>query len=176
MSYISSRTGKLHQKKETKRLKTFPAGYVGIFYWDLANIVDSATTSDFYSRIANDVDVQSEDIQKYFLAISDFFKGMETDINHYVTRDRLNNASFRQTIDSIAKNIFWRQNPLKLVFEDISTFDTHNPIVGWFLRDLDIGKKIFSERAYSKSSQVRRRFRYTKKIRGVAKRQQQTWQ
>ena len=72
----------------------------------MANIVDSATTSDFYSRIANDVDVQSEDIQKYFLAISDFFKGMETDINHYVTRDRLNNASFRQTIDSIAKNIF----------------------------------------------------------------------
>ena len=157
MSYISSRTGKLHQKKETKRLKTFPAGYVGIFYWDLANSVGSATTSDFYSRIANDVDVQSEDIPKYFLAISEFFKGM-------------------QTLDSIAKNIFLRQNPLKLVFEDISTFDTHNPIVGWFLRELDIGKKIFSERTYSKSSQVRRRFRYTKKIRGVAKRQQQTWQ
>ena len=46
-----------------------------------------------------------EDVQKYILATSDFTKGMQTDINHYVTRDRINNASFRQKLDPISKNI-----------------------------------------------------------------------
>ena len=35
-------------------------------------------TSDFYSRIDNDVDVPFEDIQKYLLVASDFAKLMET--------------------------------------------------------------------------------------------------
>ena len=86
------------------------------FYQDLPNNVDSATTPYFYSRIVNDVDVTSEDIQKYLLPTSDFAKGMQTDINHYVTRDRLSNTSFRQKLDPIVKKIFRRQNPLELVF------------------------------------------------------------
>ena len=51
MSYISSQTGKLHQKKETKRLKNFPARNMWEYFIEI------------YSRIADDVDVQSEDIQ-----------------------------------------------------------------------------------------------------------------
>ena len=99
--------------------------------------------SDFYGRIANDSNIPSEDIQKYILATSDFAKGMQTDINHYVTRDRINNASFRQKLDPISKNIIRRQNPLELVFEDISTFDAENPIVGsLLLKELDIGRKM----------------------------------
>ena len=54
---------------------------------------------------------------------------MQDDINMYVTRDRLNNGSFREKLDPIAKNIFRRQNPLELVFKDISTFDGQNPII-----------------------------------------------
>ena len=50
--------------------------------------------SDFYGRITNDADVPS-DVQKYILATSDFAKGMQMDINHYITKDRLNNTSFR---------------------------------------------------------------------------------
>ena len=65
---------------------------------------------------------------------------MQTDINHYVTKDRINNASFRQKLDPISKNILRKQNPLELVFEDISTFDAENPIVGLLLRELDVGK------------------------------------
>ena len=34
-----------------------------------------------------------------------------------------------------------RQNPLELVFEDLSTFDAENPIVGSLLRELDLKKK-----------------------------------
>ena len=66
---------------------------------------------------------------------------MQSNINHYVTKDRINNASFQQKLDRISKNILRRQNPLELVFEDISTFDAENPIVGSLLRELDVGKK-----------------------------------
>ena len=151
MSYISLPTGKVHKKKRNQEFKTFPVGYVGKSYRDLTNKVDSATTSDFYSRIANNLHMPSKDIQKYFLATSDFAKGMQTDISHYVTRDRLNNMSFRQKLDPIAKNMFRRQNPLELVFEDISTFDTQNPIVGLLLRELDIGKKHLASKLIKKA-------------------------
>ena len=68
----------------------------------------------------------------------------------YVTRDRTNNASFGQKLDPISKNILRRQNPLELVFEDISTFDAENPIVGSLLREIDIKKKQ-SDRDFIKS-------------------------
>ena len=54
----------------------------------------------------------------------------------------MNKASFRQKLDPISKNILRRQNPLELVFEDISTFDAENPIVGSILRELGVGKKL----------------------------------
>ena len=134
-------TNKLYKKEKTERLKNFPAGYVGKFYRNLADNVDNFTGSDFYSRIAADADLPREDVQKYILATSDYSKSIQTDINHYVTKDRINDASFRQKLDPISKNILRRQNPLELVFEDISTFDTENPIVGSLLREIDLNKK-----------------------------------
>ena len=55
--------------------------------------------------------------------------------------DRINSASFRQKLDPISRNIIRKQNPLELVFEDISTFDSENPIVGSLLREVDFRKK-----------------------------------
>ena len=75
------------------------------------------------------------------MATCDFAKSIQTDSNHYVTRDRINDASFRQRLDPISKNILRRQNPLELVFEDISTFDAENPTVGSLLREIDIKKE-----------------------------------
>ena len=95
MSFISLPTGKLYKKPEKKKLKNFPAGYVGKYYRSLADNIDMFLGSDFYGRIANDADIPSENVQKYILATSDFAKGMQKDINRYVTRDRINNASFR---------------------------------------------------------------------------------
>ena len=66
---------------------------------------------------------------------------MQTGINHYVTKDRINNVSFSRKLDPISKNILRRQNPLELVFEVISTFDAKKPIVGSLLKTLDVGKK-----------------------------------
>ena len=110
---------------------------MGSFYRNLADSIDS---SDFYWRIADDANIPKEDVQKYLLATSDFAKSIQTDINHYVTRDTINGASFRQKLDPISKNILRKQNPLELVFEDISTFDAENPIVGSLLREIDIKK------------------------------------
>ena len=132
-------TNKLYKRENTRQLKNFPAGYVGSFYRNLADNVDN--TSDFYSTITADADIRREDVQKYILATSDFAKSIQIDIKHYVTRDRINDASFRQRLDPISKNILRRQNPLELVFEDISTFDAENPIVGRLLREIDVKKK-----------------------------------
>ena len=132
-------TNKLYKKDNTRELKNFPALYVGSFYRNLADSIDS---SDFYWRIADDANIPKEDVQKYLLATSDFAKSIQTDINHYVTRVTINDASFRQKLDPISKNILRRQNPLELMFEDISTFDAENPIVGSLLRDIDIKKTV----------------------------------
>ena len=134
-------TNKLYKKGKTFQLKNFPAGYVGNFYRNLSDNVDNFLGSDFYSRITADADIPKEDVQKCILATSDFAKSIQNDINHYVTRDRKNDASFRKKLDPISRNILRRQNPLELVFEDISTFDGENPIVGSFLREIDLKKK-----------------------------------
>ena len=57
-------TNKLYKKENTKRLKNFPAGYVGSFYRNLADKVDDFTGSDFYSQIAADSDIPKDDVQK----------------------------------------------------------------------------------------------------------------
>ena len=96
------------------------------FYRNLAGNIDIGL--DFYLRITADANIPREDVQKYILVTSDFAKSIQTDINHYVTRDRINDASFRQILDPISKNILRRQNPLELVFKDISTFDAEREI------------------------------------------------
>ena len=129
--------------------------------------------SNFLSAISADTNIPKDDVQKYLLATSDFAKSMQTDINHYVTRDRINDASFRQKLDPINKNILRRQNPLELVFEDISTFDAENPIVGSLLRETDL-RKIQTDSDFIRSlpSQPGKEFKIKKKLdklRGVGK-------
>ena len=64
---------------------------------------------------------------------------MQTDINHYVAKDRINNASFRQKLVLTSKNIIDKNH--LLVFEDISIFNAENPIADSLLKKLDVGKK-----------------------------------
>ena len=140
MSFLSLPTGKLH-KIQKQNKKKFPIRYVGRSYRNLTQNVDSAVGQECYSRIVGDTNIPTEDVQKYLLSTSDFGKGMEDDINVYVTRDKLNNVSFRQKLDLIEENIFRRKNPLELVFMKISTFDAQNPVAGSLLKELDLGKK-----------------------------------
>ena len=93
------------RKPNNSRLKNLPAGYVGSFYRNLADNVDHFLGSDFYRRIANDSDIPSEDVQKYILATSDFAKGRQTDINHYVEDEVLEQIKEEYNFDEI-KNAF----------------------------------------------------------------------
>ena len=153
MSFILLPTGPLHKKTEKKRLKIFPAGYVGRLHRNLADNVDNFLGSDFYGRIVNDYVIPSEAVQKYVLVTNDFAKGMQTDMNNHVAKDRINNTRFRQKLDPISKSIIRRQNLLELVFEDISMCDAENPIVGSLLRELDIGKKDVASEIVKKAPQ-----------------------
>ena len=51
MSFISLSTGKLYNKKEKRKLKNFPAAYVGRFYRNFADNVDNFLGSDFKVRL-----------------------------------------------------------------------------------------------------------------------------
>ena len=126
-------------------MQNFTSVYVGNFYRNLADNVNNFIGSEFYGITADDSNRPPENVKKYILVTSDFAKGIQTDINHYLTRDRINNASFRQKLGPISKNILRRQNQLEFVFEDISTFDAENPIVGSLLRELDVGKKVLAD-------------------------------
>ena len=87
-----------------------------------------------------------------------------------VTRDRINDASFRRKLDPISKNILRRQNPLELVFEDISTFDAENPIVRSLPRDRYLKKQSDSDFIKSIPSQPGKEFEIKKrldKLRGI---------
>ena len=88
MGLYSLPTGKLDMNKEKRKLKNFPAGYVGRFYRNLADKVNNFLGCDFYGRITNDYEIPSANVQKYILATSGFAKDMQTDINHYVVKDR----------------------------------------------------------------------------------------
>ena len=125
-------------------MQNFTFVYVGNFYRNLADNVNNFIGSEFYGITADDSNRPPENVKKYILVTSDFAKGIQTDINHYLTRDRINNASFRQKLGPISKNILRRQNQLEFVFEDISTFDAENPIVGSLLKELDVGKKVLA--------------------------------
>ena len=115
--------------------------------------------------MSKDYDIPNEDLQKYILATSDFAKSIQTDIIDYVTRDRINDASFRQKWDRISKKIIRKQNALELVFGDISTFDGENPILGSLLREIDLSKKqTDSEFIKSLPSQPRKELEIQKQL------------
>ena len=70
-SFFLLPTNKLCKKENTKRFKNFPPGYVGGFYKNLVDRVD--TSSDFYLNKANGANNPKEDVT------SDFAKSMQTD-------------------------------------------------------------------------------------------------
>ena len=88
-------------------------------------------------------EASGEDAKNYLLTTSKYGKQIQEDIDPYITRDRLKETSFRRKLDPVAKSVIRKQNPSELVFEDISTFDAQNLIIGSLLKEIDIGKKTF---------------------------------
>ena len=88
MGFYLLPAGKLLKKNKNSRLKNFSARYIDSFYRNLANNIDNFIGSDFYGRIAYDSNISSEEVQKCILAISDFPKGIQTDISRSGSRSR----------------------------------------------------------------------------------------
>ena len=116
---------KLHKKTNVEKLKKMPTCNESKFYRSLGDPCDNSFDTVFQCEIMQDV--KSDDF-KISLAISDFTcfcwsrlvsprsyivtliptlsnfgKGMQNDINMYVTRDRLSNGNFRHKLDPFAR-------------------------------------------------------------------------
>ena len=112
---------------------------MGKFYRNLAGDIDGAVGSNYYSRIDNDVEIPSSDLQKYLLATNNFSNRIQNGINHYVMRDKRNNASFWQKLDLIVKNISRRQN---LCFKTIQPLTHKTRLLDRCFENLTLEKKI----------------------------------
>ena len=82
----------------------------------------------------------TDDIKNLLLGTSDYAKGIQSDIDLYVTRGRHNEESFRRKLDPIEKSVWRTENPLALLFKDAANFDAQNPVIGSLLREIDLGK------------------------------------
>lgn len=56
----------------------------------------------------------------------------------YITKDRPSKTSYCRKLDQMLKNLLRRQNPLELVFKDISTFDSQNLINESLVKETEI--------------------------------------
>ena len=57
----------------------------------------------------------------------------------------MNEASFRRKLDPISRNIIKNQNPIEQLFKDVKHFDAQNPVIGYLIREFNIGKKGLSK-------------------------------
>ena len=75
------------------------------------------------------------------LGTNDYARSIQSDINLYVTRGRPNQVSFCRKLDPIEKSVSRTENPLALLFKDVTNFDTQNPAIRSLLREIDLGKR-----------------------------------
>ena len=104
------------------------------FYKSWSGETDSVIASDFQRKIISEA--RNKDVRNYLLATTEFVQKIESDIDLYIIRDRLNQASFQRKLDPIAKNIIRNQNPLELVFKNVKHFDGRNPEIGSLIREI----------------------------------------
>ena len=137
MSYFSFPRGKLHKKEEIKKLNNLTSNYSRLFYKARANDVDVDLPSTVTNKILAEGQPFTDDIKNFLLGTK---RGIQSDIDLYVTRGRHNLASFRRKLDPIEKSVWRIEIPLTLLFKDIANFDAQNPVIGSLLRELDLGK------------------------------------
>ena len=122
MPFYSLLRVKLNKKEEIKRLNNLTSNYFLLFYKDRAKDVDVDLPSVIADRIVADGQPLTDDIKNFLLGTSDYGKTIQSDINLYVTMGRHNEASFRCKIGPIEKSVWRTENPLALLFKDISNY------------------------------------------------------
>ena len=70
-------------------------------------------------------------MKKWLLAISDYGRELQGDLNAVVGYDeKFNNAIVRHALDRKNASVMQIPNPLNVTFRDVKTFDMQNPIPG----------------------------------------------
>ena len=83
----------------------------------------------------------NEDVTMFLLVTRNFSEEIQEEVDLCVTNNRLNEASFRRSLDQISKHIITNENPIELLFKDVKHFDAKNPVIGSLIKEVDIGKK-----------------------------------
>ena len=151
--FISLPRNGTHKKEETKRLNILPSNFVEFFYRDWLGGIDFSQDSDFQQQLVKNK--PSEDVKKYLLATSEFDEEIKGEIDLYITNSRLNEASFRERLDPISKNIIKNQNPIELLFKGVKHFDAQSPVIGSLIREVDIGRKKDLRKFLDKAPNIR---------------------
>ena len=141
MSYYSLPHVKLYKKDEIRKLNNLTSNYSRLFYKDRTNDVDVDLPSTIANKIVAEGQPLTDDIKNFLLGTSDYARGIQSDIELYVTRGRHNQASFCRKLDPIEKSIWRTENPLALLFKNVANFDMQNPVIGSLLREIDLGKR-----------------------------------
>ena len=103
--FISLPRTRIHKKEPTKKLNNLLTNFVKFYYKDWLN------RTDVQQGIVNKI--PSEDVEKKFLATSDFGNEIQGELKLYRTDGKLNSASFRRKLDPISKNVIRNQNPIE---------------------------------------------------------------
>ena len=93
MTFYCWPMGKLNKKNKVKNLNNLSSNFETDFYKNLLENVDSSLDSDFQRKIVSEA--PSKDFKNYLLTTSEYGKQIQEDIDLYITRDRLNEPSFR---------------------------------------------------------------------------------
>ena len=136
--FISLLRNRIHKKEETKKLNLL-SNFVESFYKDFLDGIDFSHDIDFQQQLVNNL--LSEDVKKFPLATSNFGEEIQWKLDLYITNNRLNEASFRRKLDPISKNIIRNKNPIELLLERVKHFDGQNPVIGFFIKEVDVGKR-----------------------------------
>ena len=132
---------KLHKKDKVKKLNNLTSNYSRLFYKDRLNDVDVDLHSTFANKILAEGQPLTDDIKNFLLGTSNYARSIQSDIDPYVTRGRHNHASFCRKLDPIDKSVWRTEIPLALLFKSIANFDAQNPVIGSFVREIDLGKR-----------------------------------
>ena len=81
-------------------------GFLG-FFLALSNPNKKLNFKEFFFNYQN--------VRKFLLATSNFGVEIQGELDMYVTKNKLNGASFRRNYDQISKNILKNKNPIELL-------------------------------------------------------------
>ena len=134
----------LHKNEDVKKLTNFSRAYSRLFYKEKARDLKTDIGSVAAQKIDGENEPLTEDVKDFLQATTDYIQEIQSDIDLYVALGKHNEASFRRKLDPIEKNVWRKENPLELVFKEISNFDAQTPVIGFLLREIASEKNTLS--------------------------------